>query len=60
MLFAFAERTLGSPEAKQVPQDLNGLVSEFRKNPEGTRSSFFSFASRLILGCRPDESLPSC
>lgn len=60
MLFAFAERTLGSPEAKQVPQDLNGPVSEFRKNPEGTRSSFFSFAPCLILGCRPDESFPSC
>lgn len=60
MLFAFAERILGHPEVKRVPQDLNGTVFEFRKNLEGTVTSFFSFASCLVLGCRSDESFPSC
>lgn len=39
-MFAFAERILGHPEAKRVPQDLNGPVFEFRKNLEGTITSF--------------------
>lgn len=49
MLFPLAERILGHSQVKWIPQVLNGTVSELRRKPEGTRSSFFFFVLCLIL-----------
>lgn len=51
MLFTLAKRILGHSEVKQILQALNEQVTELRRKPEGTGSSFFFFALCLILAC---------